>query len=155
MSGAISFRSDAASAGQIAALLRRCDAGFIPPLSTRVDLAVYAAKIASHALRLEAWQDFEPVALLAMYCNDVDSGSAYITSVSVAPGCARRGIASALLAECARRSRAAGMRRIALEVDANNAAALQLYRKHGFTATDWCGPTIRMSLTLATGDENE
>jgi ribosomal protein S18 acetylase RimI-like enzyme len=154
MTGAITFRSDAASCEQLAALLRRCDASFVPRLSSRVELAAYAHKIASHALRLEAWAGIEPVALLAMYCNDLDSGIAYITSVSVVPGYARRGIASALVAQSIRRAHAAGMRRIVLEVDATNGAALRLYQKSGFEATS-SGPAIRMSLNLPAKDDND
>lgn len=156
MSSAVVFRDDAASAAQIATLLRRCDSAFIPPLSTRVELDAYAAKIAANALRLEAWHDTEPVALLAMYCNDVASGTAYITSVSVAPGHARQGIASALLTEARRRAAAVGMRRLALEVDANNHAALRLYQQHGYaSAAAPSGPAMLMSLNLHTGDGNE
>jgi ribosomal-protein-alanine N-acetyltransferase len=155
MSSAVVFRDDAASAAQIAALLRRCDSAFIPPLSTRVDVDAYADKIAAHALRLEAWHDTEPVALLAMYCNDIASGTAYITSVSVAPGHARQGIASALLTEARRRAAGLGMRRLALEVDGNNHAALRLYEQQGYTAAAPSGPAMLMSLNLHTGDGNE
>jgi GNAT superfamily N-acetyltransferase len=154
MTDAIVYRRDTASIDQLGALLHGCDASFIPPLSSRVDLAAYARKIASHALRLEAWQGTAPVALLAMYCNDLDSRTAYITSVSVLPACARRGIASALLSEAIRQARAAAMRRIELEVDANNDAAWRLYQTHGFGATS-SGTTIRMSLDLPVEDENE
>jgi ribosomal protein S18 acetylase RimI-like enzyme len=154
MTDAIVIRSDCAGLDQLAALLQACDASFIPPLSSRVALTAYASKIASHALRLEAWQGTAPVGLLAMYCNDLDSGSAYITSVSVLPGYARRGIASALLAESIGRARMAGMRRIVLEVDTGNGPALRLYQQHGFGATS-PGPTIRMRLDLPVRDENE
>jgi ribosomal protein S18 acetylase RimI-like enzyme len=154
MTAGVTFRSDAASPEQLAALLQRCDASFVPPLSNRVGLGAYARKIASHALRLEAWEGSEPVALLAMYCNDLDSGVAYITSVSVVPDHAGRGIASALLSEAIRRARTAGMRRIALEVDAANGGALRLYQKHGFEATS-SGPSIRMSLNLPAKDEHD
>jgi ribosomal protein S18 acetylase RimI-like enzyme len=152
MTGALTLRADAASLGQLIALLQRCDASFVPPLSSRVELAAYARKIASHALRLEAWRGAEPVALLAMYCNDLARGIAYITSVSVAPGCTRCGIGSTLLAEAIRRARAAGMHQIVLEVDAGNGPALRLYQQHGFGATSSATP-IRMSLDLE--DENE
>jgi hypothetical protein len=66
MSEDISFRTDSASLEQVTALLRHTDASFVPPLSSRVDLAAYAHKIVSHAVRLEAWHGAEPVALLAM-----------------------------------------------------------------------------------------
>lgn len=144
------YRRDSASAGQLAALLRRCDAAFVPPLSTRVDIDAYAVKIAAHAVRFEAWAGAAPVALLAAYCNDAEAGVAYITSVSVAPEWARRGIAGTLLSACIRHARGAGMGQLALEVDAANTPALGLYRQHGFTAGPGAG---RMTLNLMNEDE--
>jgi ribosomal protein S18 acetylase RimI-like enzyme len=155
MSGDISFRTGSASLEQVTALLRRTDASFVPPLSSRVDLIAYARKIVSHAVRLEAWHGAEPVALLAMYCNDPGSGTAYITSISVESAFARRGIASALLAAGMAHARGAGMRAIALEVDANNKAARRLYETHGFAATGSCGPNLQMTLQLDTRSEHE
>lgn len=144
------YRRDSASADQLASLLQRCDASFVPPLSKRVDLDQYASKIVANAVRFEAWDGAGPVALLAVYCNDQTGGMAWITSVSVAPEWARRGIADALLADCKRHARAAGMRKLALEVDAANTPALQLYRKHGFTAGQTAG---HMTLNLMNEDE--
>lgn len=148
------YRRDSASAFQLADLLRRCDAAFVPPLSSRVDIDAYAAKIAANAVRFEAWDGGALVALLAAYCNDTAAGVAYVTSVSVAPELARRGIAGALLAECIRHARAAGMRQLALEVDAANTPALRLYRQHGFTD----GPPAaagRMTLNLINEDDHD
>jgi ribosomal-protein-alanine N-acetyltransferase len=90
-----------------------------------------------------------------MYCNDPASGTAYITSISVAPAFARRGIASALLAASMAHARAAGMRAIALEVDANNSAARRLYETHGFAATGSRGTSLQMSLQLDIRNEHE
>lgn len=155
MSEDVSFRTDCASLEQVTALLRHTDASFVPPLSSRVDLAAYAHKIVSHAVRLEAWHGAEPVALLAMYCNDPASATAYITSISVAPAFARRGIASALLAAGMAHARATGMRAIGLEVDTSNEAARRLYETHGFAATNSCGRSLQMSLQLYTRNEHE
>ena len=148
MNDAIRWRRDAASAEQVADLLRRCDAGFVPPLSTRVELTAYAHKLVAHARRLEAWCGAGPVALLAMYCNDMAGRTAFITSMSVAPEYTRRGIASMLVGMAATDARAAGMQRIALEVDKENGPARQLYHKHGFRPTTSDGRTIRMSMEL-------
>ena len=144
------YRRDSASAGQLAGLLRRCDAAFVPPLSTRVDIDAYAAKISAHAVRFEAWDGDAPVALLAAYCNDAGAGVAYITSVRVAPEWTRRGIAGALLSACIRHARGAGMRQLALAVDTANTPALGLYSQHGFTAGPGAG---RMTLNLMNKDE--
>lgn len=155
MSRNIGLRTDSASLEQVTALLRHTDAGFVPPLSSRVDLAAYAHKIMNHAVRLEAWDGAELVALLAMYCNDPASATAFITSISVAPAFARRGIASALLAAAMAHARAAGMRAIALEVDAANRAARRLYETHGFATTGSSGPSLQMNLQLDTRNEHE
>lgn len=155
MSGGLAYRTDTASAGQIAALLRRCDSSYVPPLSTRVDLDAYAVKIASHALRLEAWRGDAPVALLAMYCNDIAGGVAYVTNVSVAPDHGRQGIASALLADAHRHAAALGLRAMALEVDGGNQAALRLYQQHGYVTARRVGAAMHMSLNLHTGNGND
>jgi len=141
-----------ADAMQVARLLRACDGGFVPPLSQRVDIDAYAAKLALHARHACAWHDGVLVGLVALYCNDLERHTAFITNVSVDPGHARRGIASRLLGEALALGRAAGMRAVELEVDADNTAALALYRGHGFAiagAAD--GKALRMRLPLAGG----
>jgi [ribosomal protein S18]-alanine N-acetyltransferase len=57
---------------------------------------------------------------------------AMLASLAVRPDARRRGLGRRLLGaaiECARRS---GARRVSLEVDADNAPALGLYRREGF-----------------------
>ncbi|MBQ5948341.1 GNAT family N-acetyltransferase [Massilia sp. ST3] len=127
----VDLRRDSASAAQVEALLRACDAAFVPPLSRRVALGAYAAKLAGQARLLEAWQDEALIGLVAIYCND-PGGVAYVSNVSVAPGHARRGIAGRLLHEALDVALRSGMREAALEVGTDNAAAVALYRKHGF-----------------------
>lgn len=137
-----------AGAEQVARLLRDCDAGFVPPLSARVDIDAYAAKLAAQATLVEAWDGEQLAGLVAIYCNDHDTGTAWVSNVSVAPAHARRGIAGRLLGEALEAARAAGMRRAQLAVHGANAAALALYRKHGFTPVDAAGPELRMELAL-------
>ena len=143
----------AANALQVARLLRACDSCFVPPLSQRVDIDAYAAKLALHARQATAWQDDVLVGLVALYCNDLEHRSAFITSVSVDPGHMRRGIAGRLLDDSLAIARAAGMRSVELDVDAANAAALALYRKHGFCVTGEAGQAeagqLRMRLPLS------
>ena len=137
-----------ASAEQVAQLLRACDAGFVPPLSARVDIDAYAAKLAMQATLVEAWDGDALAGLVAIYCNDHDTGIAYVSNVSVAPGHTRRGIADRLLGEALACARAAGMRGAALAVHDANAAALALYRKHGFMPAGVSGPDLRMQLAF-------
>ena len=132
MSGAVQYRIDRASEEEIAAHLRACDGSFVPPLSGRVDVAQYAGKIACNAQRFEVWANEELVGLVAAYCNAPDQGKAFITSVSVLPGWQGQGLASRLMDNCIDYVRQLGFAGIELEVEGGNAAAMALYRKHGF-----------------------
>ena len=60
---------------------------------------------------------------------------AEILTLGVAPARRRQGIARLLLVDFFARARAAGAAPLVLEVAADNAAALALYRSLGFTAT--------------------
>jgi len=143
------LRTGSAGAEALESLLRACDAAFVPPLSSRVDINAYARKIAAHARLFEAWDGERLAGLLAMYCNDTTTRTAFVTSVSVLPDHARRGIAGALLRQAIDAASAAGMRLLALETGAGNAAALALYRKHGFETIDQAGDTLRLALKLS------
>jgi ribosomal protein S18 acetylase RimI-like enzyme len=121
------------SVAEIASHLRACDDSFVPPLSARVAIDDYAAKIAARAERFELWADDRLIGLLASYCNDPLGTVAFVTSVSVVPAWQGRGLASQLLRACIECVRQAGFGRIELEVDAKNATAVQLYRRHGFS----------------------
>lgn len=145
----IEMRTDSAGADALETLLRACDTAFVPPLSSRVDVQAYARKIAAHARRFEAWDGAQLAGLLAMYCNDTATRTAFVTSVSVAPGYARRGIGGALLRQAIDAARTAGMQLLSLETGAANAAALALYRKYGFAPIEQAGDTLRLALKLS------
>lgn len=57
---------------------------------------------------------------------------AHVTTIAVAPGNRRRGIATLLLLDAARVAVARGARHISLEVAAGNLGAQALYRRFGF-----------------------
>lgn len=94
------------------------------------------------------WADFEGVARdsrsvtvglrlderLAGYAiGTVDRGTFHLLSLAVDGDCRRRGVGSRLLAASLERARRRGCRRCRLEVRRTNEAALQMYRKSGFT----------------------
>jgi ribosomal protein S18 acetylase RimI-like enzyme len=139
-------RRNTASAAAVAAHLAACDASFVPPLSGRVDVDAYAAKIAGRAERFEAWSGDTLAGLVAAYAGDPD-GTAFITNVSVLPAFARRGIAAALLQDCIAWLRGAGRHWARLEVSGDNSAAIHLYRGFGFTG-DAAGTTLTLTLDL-------
>jgi ribosomal protein S18 acetylase RimI-like enzyme len=130
----ITYAINRARIAEIAAHLARCDGYFVPPLSGRVDIDAYAAKIVGHAERFEAWAGRTLVGMVAAYCNDPSRQAGFITSVSVVPERRGEGIATRMLEDCIRHARHAGFSLIRLSVDRGNAAAIPLYERCGFSA---------------------
>lgn len=158
----IRFSRNRSSAPDIQLHLTVCSDRFVPPLSGRVDVPAYAAKLAHRAERFEAWSDTCLVGLVALYCppegpapvpsafpvrdGQRHVGEAFISNVSVMPAHLRQGIARHLLADAIAhcRGRAA---RIALKVD-RRAAALRLYRSSGFAIEGAEDDTLTLGLSL-------
>jgi len=136
-----------ASAAEIAEHLRVCDDAFVPLLSERVDIDVYAGKIAAHAARFETWAD-TLVGLLAVYCNDPERQTAYVTSASVHPAWHRCGIAAELVERCVAHVRERAFGAVELEVDPANTRAVRLYASAGFRAIGACEARCMMRLRL-------
>lgn len=137
-----------AKAGMIAAHLHACDSAFVPPLSSRVAIDDYVRKIASRAVRFEAWAGEDLVGLVATYCDTPVRGNAFLTNVSVLPEWQGKGIASRLIETSRNHVRALGFSRIDLELAVTNQAAMSLYQRCGFTSQNPAGPIVRMTLYL-------
>lgn len=125
-----------------------CDAAFIPRLSDRVELPVYAEKLATRAERFEAWLDDELVGLVAAYCNAPDRQTAFVTSVSVLPQSQGRGLASSLMERCISHTRGLGFRYLQLEVGVDNESAMAVYRKQAFVMVSESDGMAVMTLEL-------
>lgn len=151
----VEYLLNKASEPEIAKHLLHCDADFIPPLSNRVDINKYAQKIASRAMKFEAWSGSTLVGLVAAYCNDQENRLAYITSVSVLREWMGQGIAAKLLKQCITHATDSGMRQISLEVASNNQPAIRLYEKNGFVTGQTNTPFVNMNLYLKNGAEHE
>jgi len=135
-----------ATVAEVAAHLRRCDAGFVPPLSARVDLDAYAAKLVSLATRLETWSDGRVVALAAYYL-DGPAGVAFLSNLSVDPAARRTGLGLALLRETVRHAAARGAAHVELEVGVGNRAAMAFYEAAGFRPRSVASGVVRMHLS--------
>ena len=125
------FALDESDVGQLLTHLQGADADFIPPLSTRLNLAAYAEKLVSHAHRIEAWDSQILAGCVAIYA-DKTAGVGFISNVSVLPSHQGRGLASQLLKRALDLAVELGLVRVRLEVHADNTAACTLYRRHGF-----------------------
>lgn len=141
---------DRATEREILSHLDHCDARFVPPLSDRVDVSAYAARLRTNASRIEAWSDGCLIGLLAVYFSGDKSeeSTAFVSNVSIEQDFLGQGIASALLAHCIKRASTTGFRRLRLEVGADNMAARRLYEKHGFQVCTKRGEQILMQLNL-------
>ena len=96
----VSFTFGSSNELQIVEHLRACDSAFVRNLSKRVDIDEYANKLFEKSERIEAWHETVLIGLIAFYCNQPNKLIAFITSVSVSPDWARKGIASNLLDRC-------------------------------------------------------
>ncbi|WP_143599115.1 GNAT family N-acetyltransferase [Variovorax boronicumulans] len=150
--GRFALAVDRASADEIARHLRECSDSFAPPLAGRVDIAAYAEKIASKAVRFEAWDAaLGLVGLVAVYDNaglDV-----FVTNVSVAPSCRGAGLAQRLLQSCFDRMDLPRARRYRLEVNQRSEAAVRLYARMGFVPASKTGELICMERPATGGDK--
>lgn len=145
----ISYRRGTARRSDILAHLERCDADFSPPLHTYVELPEYSARLAERAETFEAWAGGRLAGLVAAYLNDPEGRAGFISNVSVLGEFAGRGLASRLVADALARARELGFETVALEVEADNAAALRVYEKHGFApAGPGAGGRLRLSVRL-------
>ena len=146
----LEYRRDTATTDDVHAHLTRCDADFTPPLSARLDLGDYAAKLADRAARFEAWDGGELVGLVACYVTP-GAPEAFISNVSVEPCLRGQGVAAALVGDCIDCARESGAGTLRLEVATADRAAGRFYEKLGFTdrsAGPADGPTTTLTLDL-------
>jgi ribosomal protein S18 acetylase RimI-like enzyme len=150
--GRVVFRHNTSSGDDVMEHLRRCDAEFNQPLSSRVVLADYTERIMAQADRFEAWLEegrvVTLVGLVAAYCNAADRSEAFITSVSVDVAQQRAGLGRKLVACAVQHAENAGFRRIGLRVHADALAARQVYHALGFVEQGRSGDEIALVRSL-------
>jgi ribosomal-protein-alanine N-acetyltransferase len=118
-------RATPADLDALAQLERTC----FPQAWSREAIAAELAANGGAGLVVRDPTDGRPVAFLFYRIID---GEAHLFRVAVAPERRKRGIGTDLMTAFIRQARARGMRAAVLEVGADNAAALALYRKFGF-----------------------
>jgi len=94
--------------------------------------AEFASLLAQPGVAGLLWNAAEPQGFILIRAV---ADEAEILTLAVAPAYRRRGVAALLLDEATRLLRAGGTHRLFLEVAADNAAAIGLYEKAGFSAT--------------------
>ncbi|MNZ27475.1 MULTISPECIES: GNAT family N-acetyltransferase [Pseudomonas] len=149
----IRFEQNSVVSENVIAHLNRCDDFFLQNLAAKIDISSYAAKIVLHAQCFEAWHGMTLIGLVAAYF-DGETGSGFITNVSVIPEFQQCGLGGQLLTRCIKKLREAGAFRIHLEVDENNLTAQRLYYKYGFSAVATQRSIVTMMLQSEIKNEN-
>lgn len=116
--------------------LINCDKYFIPYLSNKVDINEYSIKIKKNGITFEAWYQNKLIGLIAVYFNDKEYLTAFITNVSIEIKYAGKGIASKLMELCIDYAVKNNYKSILLEVAKNNDKAIKLYEKYDFKNLD-------------------
>ena len=128
----ISYKIKTATAEEIYLHLKECNINFSPPLDEKVDIQEYSKKIVDKSVTFEAWKDRTLVGLIAIYLNDAENKSGFITNVSTLNYFKGKGIASELMTRCIDYSKKHNFKEILLEVSEKNRGAIKIYRKFGF-----------------------
>lgn len=144
----IEIRINMATVDEISSHLTRCSGNYNPPLRTRVNIKDYSMKIRSKAITFEAMSGGKLEGLVAAYFNDAAGRTGFITNVSVTEQFTGKGIATVLLRECIRYAGENDVERISLEVSEDNAVALRLYERLGFSRCDEKAGLVTMILKV-------
>ena len=144
----VNYTENAASEKEIFDHLMRCSANFVPPLEKRVELSTYSKKIYSKANTFEAWIDSTLIGLVAAYFNAPDQARGFITSVSIAAEYMGKGIATKLMKLVILYAKDNGFNLIDLEVDKDNKAAINFYKRFGFNQHQDAANSILMRLDI-------
>ena len=134
--------------GHIYSHLKECDENFMPPLSSRVDLLDYSAKLFEKSVSFEAWQGNVLVGLLNAYLNDVSNQTGFITNTSILKEYMGQGIASTLLQMCLEYARNLNYSKLKLEVSRANSTAIKLYSHAGFKVMEENGESLLMTCDI-------
>lgn len=122
---------------EICHLLTTIDCDFNPPLSERVDLSVFAAKLFNNAMLFcDYSSDGELKGLIALYANDIENKKAYIPLVYTAKKYRGNGVASGLLKEAVSFVKSLNGQILTIGLHTNNSVAIGVYERTGFEIVD-------------------
>ena len=105
---------------------------FNPPLSTYINVDLYAKKILENAITFEAWSGEKLIGLVATYFNNFHTKIGFVTNLSLLKEYQGIGIASLLMINVINYGGDNGFVRVDLEVKKINTKAIKFYKKKGF-----------------------
>jgi len=136
-------------ASEIELFLYDIDNDFSPPLSSRMNIANYAAKIIEKATIFSINDQGRLNAFVAVYCNDTDRKFAYLTIMAVGKQYRGKGIAFILLRTCIEYLKMLNFNYLKLEVYKNNPRAIAIYKNFGFEIIDENNTSFFMRLSIS------
>ena len=131
-------------------LLNEFNEMFNPPLSSKVDIKVYAEKLSRYAHFLIAEEESQTIGYLAYYKNQ-NVKELYITSFCVSDEYRRKGMGKKLLNYLYDIGVAEGYLNISLEVRRNNETAIEFYKKMQFEISQTRDETFLMNKRISIG----
>lgn len=119
-------------------IVERCDHTFMHGITTRSDYETIFRKIDQNAFFIAAVVNKNYVGYAAIYANDQDEKTAYISMIGVLKDMQRMHIGSKLLEKCIEVSKEQAMEKIRLEVLDENQKGIRFYQKNGFVLEKKC-----------------
>lgn len=123
------------------AIIEKCDSAFLEPLSSRDNYEAVFSKIDKYAIFIAAYENNVPVGYAAIYANDKESKTAFISMIGVLEEAQGKHIGSALMKKCVEKAIENDMKNIRLEVLNTNEKAIRFYKHHGFEYEKKCSDT--------------
>ena len=109
------------------------DSLFNQDYNNPVKLKELANKYAQFSIFLKADIDNEIKGFCSFYCNDTINKTAFLSIIVVSKTSQGNGIGHSLIEKMKTICKEKGMKNIKLEVNKNNHAAIDFYKKHGFS----------------------
>lgn len=129
-------------------LLNEINYYFVPSISTKTDLDIYAAKLASNANTLLMMEGNTRLGILVYYANSESKDFAFITLFLVWPQYVKNKIGKDLMISFIKQMKDKGISTISLEVHSNNIKAIEFYTKNNFILDKKSYETIFFKLNL-------
>jgi len=108
----------------------------------------YFKKLESNAEFITHYKNSELAGFVAYYCNDPNKNSAFITLVLISDNYRGTGLASSLIQYVVLFCASKGFKQCCLEVLKNNEAAINLYKKLGFSIKNELDETYLMNISF-------
>ena len=121
------------STEKLLTFLRGIDPCMPTPLHEIVHLEEYAQKVLQFGHAAVVEEDGRIICAACFYCNDEQTGCAYLALLGTLPGYEGKGFASSCLALAEQISKEHGMRRLRLDAVPTNVRAVRFYEYHGYT----------------------